>query len=416
MATRKTSTKKDSSNPLALASAALDKTFKGEYGSVELDPNQLKESRAHLSSGSIVLDYMIGGRPNAHGVPPCPGLPRGAVCEIWGHEGAGKTTVALSAAAKTCASGSPTGGPGTVVYVDWEHAVDPAYAKTIGVPIEDPSRFKLVQPHSFEQGLGVIWAMVKAGVDLVVIDSIAAGVPESHQAQKDDEKGDMGRVGLLAAKWSKFLPEVMREAAASGTTILGISQLRKKIAKGPAAAYGPDTAPMGGEAWKFYSWVRIGLRRAAYEKGKVYDPITNGYIETAVSSEVVVKLEKCKVSASQGREGKIRITFGEGIDNLRSVIDIAVAHRIISKSGASLTWNSSKGEIKGAGMAKFKDAIKATNGAAIELYGQVFSKLTSMSDGLSMVAEEEDQDDLSDLDAIMNEKVEVPAEGEMDSE
>jgi recombination protein RecA len=416
MPPKKTTTAKKEINPLTQGIANLEKTFKGEFGAVDLDPNQFKKPRPHLSTGSVVIDYMIGGRPNAHGVPPCPGLPRGAITEIWGHEGAGKTTVALTAAAKTCRNGSKSGGPGTVIYVDWEHAVDLAYAKTIGVPVDDPNRFRIVQPATLEQGLGVIWTMTKAGVDLVVIDSIGAGIPEIHLKQKDDEKGDLGRVGLLAAKWSKVLPELSQKAAETGTTILGISQLRKKISKGPSAGYGPDTAPQGGEAWKFYSWVRFGLRRVMYEKGKLYDPLTHTQIETAVSSLVQVKLEKCKVSSSQGREGQIRISFGEGIDDFRSVLDIAAAHKIIKKEGAWYSFQPTGVPLlRTQGLDKLRAAIKEAPGAPEELYQQVFNKLNSMSEGLSLATEEEeDEADLSDLDAILNDSKPVEVEGKED--
>lgn len=417
MPPRKTTTAKKEVNPLTLATASLDKLFKGEYGAVDTDPNQFKKSRPHLSTGSVVIDYMIGGRLNAHGIPPCPGFPRGAITEIWGHEGAGKTTVALTAAAKTCANGAKSGGPGTVVYVDWEHAVDLAYAKTIGVPVDDPNRFRLVQPATLEQGLGVIWTMTKAGVDLVVIDSIGAGIPEDHLKQKDNEKGELGRVGLIAAKWSKVLPELSQKAAETGTTVLGISQLRKKISKGPGAGYGPDTAPQGGEAWKFYSWVRFGLRRVMYEKGKIYDPLTHTNIETAVSSLVQVKLEKCKVSSSQGREGQIRISFGEGIDDFRSVLDIATAHKIIQRDGAWYGFQPSGAPLmRTQGLDKLRVLIKETPGASEQLYQQVFLKLNSMAEGMSLVTEEEDEADLSDLDAILNDSTPEPAEVKEDSD
>ena len=199
MPPRKNAVKKEV-NPLTLGAANLAKAFKGDYGAVTIDPETFLKSREHLSTGSIVIDYIIGGRPNKHGVLPCPGLPRGAVTELWGHEAAGKTTVALTAAAKTCANGGRGGGPGTVVYVDWEHSVDLGYAKTIGVPVDDFNRFQLVQPATLEQGLGVIWTMTKAGVDLVVIDRDAKRVGQLKQMGYNAVVGDFG------------LPDVLKEA------------------------------------------------------------------------------------------------------------------------------------------------------------------------------------------------------------
>jgi len=421
MPPRKNTPKKEI-NPLTLGAAAASKAFKGEYGAVTLDPNSHRKSREHLSTGSVVLDYIIGGRPNKHGILPCPGLPRGAITEIWGHEGAGKTTVALTASAKTCKDGARNGGPGTVVYIDWEHAVDVSYAKTIGVPVDDPNRFMLVQPTTLEQGFGVIWTMAKSGVDLIVIDSIGAGIPEAFLKQKDSEKGELGRVGLQAAKWSKILPELMREISVSRTTILAISQLRKKINTGFGAGRGPSDTPQGGEVWKFYSWVRLGFRRVQYEKGKIYDPLTHSAIETAVKSVINAKLEKCKVSPSQGREATIHIAFGEGIDDLRSVLDIAVAHKIIVREGAWYSFQPASGTvIKMQGMDKLRDALKEVPGLLDELHQRVIGKITALPDGMSLISgdeidDESDLSDLSDLDEIIGDKPEVVVEGAEEAE
>jgi recombination protein RecA len=350
----------------------------------------------------MVLDYIIGGKHNKHGIPPCPGLPRGGITQIWGHEGSGKTTVALTAAAKVCKNGGKNKGPGTVVMIDWEHAVDLSYAEAIGVPIHDRDRFRLHQPATMEQGLGIIWAMTQVGVDLVIIDSVGAGVPEAHLKQKDSEKGELGRVGLVAAKWSKLLSELAGEAKKSGTTILAISQVRKKI---NTTGRGPSSHPQGGEAWKFYSSVRMAFRRVQYEKGKVYDPLTHKMVETAVKSVIAAKVEKCKVAATQGREANIRITFGEGIDDLRSVIDIASAHRIVQKKGSWFEFQS----IRGQGSDQFKGMISETPGAKEALYKLVFDKLAQV-DNKKIISDltEEDEADLSDLDSLFDEEPEVP--------
>ena len=409
---KKAPTKKTESNPLTDAMEKLKGAFKDQdIGAVDLDPELFRKSRAHLSTGSIVIDYIIGGLPNKHGVLPCPGLPRGAVTEVWGHEGAGKTTVALHAAAKTCKEGGPNGGPGTVVFVDWEHALDLSYAKTIGVPVDDPNRFRLFQPQTLEQGLGIIWSMTKAGVDLVIIDSVGAGVPEARLKQKDSEKGELGRVGLLAAKWSAVLPELVNKASQTGTAILGISQLRKKISTNKMASRGPDTTPQGGEAWKFYSWVRIGLRRIQYEKGKIYDPLTHTRVETAIKSMVNVKMEKCKVSASQGREATIHIAFGEGIDDMRSIFDIAAAHKIILKQGAWYSFQPANGTlIKEQGLDKFRAAVKETPGMYTQIHQQVVAKITSLGDGMTLLPELDD-DGIDELDELINDRPEIVVEG-----
>ncbi len=153
-------TKGSSTGKLALARAAAKKAgnLPESEWRVTLDPNQLTESLPHLPTGSLIIDFLIGGELNALGVRPCPGLPRGRVAQVWGHESAGKTTLALTAAAQTCANG------GTVLYIDWENDIVPDYAAALGVPITDPDRFELAQPNTLEDGvkLAMIYAAAAA--------------------------------------------------------------------------------------------------------------------------------------------------------------------------------------------------------------------------------------------------------------
>lgn len=386
--------KKAGGGPLAQGRALVAKAFPQDESFVEINEDAIKESRPHLATGSVVLDYLIGGRMNRFGVRPCPGLPRGCVINLYGQESSGKTTVALTTAAMVCQNG------GTVCYIDWENAIDVAYAKSLGVPTEDEDSFLLAQPESLEKGMAIMWTMAKAGVDLIVIDSVGAGVPEVILKQVVKEKGDMGRLGANAAKWSHILPELKGVISRTKTCVIGISQLRKKI--GMTGYGGDDTQAQGGEAWKFWSEVRMGLKRVHTEKGTEYNALTHKKEEAAVGQTVRCKIDKCKVSASQGKMADFYIRFGEGIDDLRSVLEIASNHGIIKKGGAWYTFERETGDpIRAQGMEDLKAKIIGTPGAWEEVYKKAvgaFSKTPG-----SVVLEEEADDDMADFDAIMAE-------------
>jgi|SaaInlLV_10m_DNA_2_1039722.scaffolds.fasta_scaffold00137_46 recombination protein RecA len=386
MATRKKTevgTKRKRS-PLSAARGAVSGILKDDDSYVEVDESKLKESLPHLPSGSIVIDWLIGGRANRWGVMPCPGFPRGKIVNLYGQEAAGKTTMALEVANKTIENG------GYVGFVDWEHAVDLSYASALGIPVQNEDVFNLVQPVSLERGLTVITAMARAGVDLIVIDSVGAGVPQAILNQTLDEKGNVGRVGLIAQIWSHFLRELQSTISRSGSCVIGISQLRKAI--NTTGYGGPTNTQQGGEAWKFYSSLRFGLRRIKYEKGKIYDPLTHKKIDAVIASTIRAKIDKCKISASQGHEADFFVRFGEGIDDMKSVIEIAKAHGII-KGSSWLSWERGSGEtLKIQGMERFKEALRAADGAVDELSRQVMDALTVAGPGTIVAAEDEDLD------------------------
>lgn len=352
-----------------------------------LDPERLQESLPHVATGSLVVDYLIGGQPNKAGVSPCPGLPRGRVTQLWGHESAGKTTLALTAAAAVCAAG------GTVLYVDWENDIVPDYAEALGVPITDPDRFELVQPESLEEGLKIIKAYALAGVDLIVIDSVGAAVPQAIKDRALSEVGEQQRIGLNAQRWSEFLPDLKGVIAKHNNVLLGISQVRQKMSTGPGN-YGPSTAPQGGEAWKFYSALRIELRRITMEKSSELNMLTHKKEDRVVGGIINAKVVKCKLSSSQGREEKFYIRWGEGIDDLRSVMEIATAHGIIHKAGAWFTF----GDKRWNGVEQGRKFFKSDATAFGELVGKVRPFLTAQSS--EPVDEEDDDEDLSDVSVV----------------
>ena len=381
-------------NALQMGRAMLKKVFPEDSGGgVTLDENAALRSLPHIPTGSFVIDYAIGGRPNKYGVSPCPGLPKGRLINVYGTEGSGKTTFCLMTSAQVCAAG------GQVVYIDWEYAIVPSYAQALGIPSDD-NLFYLVQPKTLEQGLSDLYVMAKAGVDLIVLDSVGAGVPKAIMEQALDEKGETGRIGLQAKLWSKILAEMKGTCARTGTTIIGISQLRKVINK---SGYGPDSLPQGGESWKFNSDLMIRFTKIGMEKGKMYDALTHKTIDTAVANKIRLRLDKCRISASQGREADFFITYGEGIDDLRSLIEIGSLHGVVKKGGPWYSWERQDGSsIRAQGTQPFKDLIKAAAGAREELLAAVRGKLLTAADSDTKLTSDEDEIDLADVEAFVS--------------
>ncbi len=405
---KKTSKKtKKGGNSLAAAQALLSKAFKpGDIGEVDIDITNLKKSHPHLNTGSIIVDYTIGGKPNQRGVAPCPGLPRGRLVNVYGHESSGKTTLTLEAAALVIENG------GEVGFVDWEHALDLSYASNLGIPM-DRTKFMLSQPPDLETGIGVVLALAKAGVDLIVIDSIGAGVPKAWMEHDLDDLGG-GRVGLVASLWSKLLPRLKKEIALSGSCVIGISQLRKKINTGRAQG-GPTTTHQGGEAWKFYSELRLSLRRVAPVKAKEYSAVKHKVEEVEVGAKIKVRIDKCKVAPTMKHEGEFYIRFGTGIDDLSSIIEIAQSHGVIAKSGNWFSWHrgGAHKELKANGLDQFRTLVMESKGAEEQLKQVALQRMSSAS-GADIVEPDEFGGDVLDMGFLTGDK--EPAEIEEDQE
>lgn len=353
---------------LANILAAAKKVLKGDSWKANIDPDQMEESAPHVPTGSVVIDYLIGGIPNAKGVAPCPGFPRRRVTQLWGQEGAGKTTIALTSAAATIAKG------GVVFYVDWENAIVLDYAAHLGVPVGDETKFVLVQPSSLEEGLKLIRLAAIGGADLIVIDSVGAAVPENIAERDVSETGEQARVGLAAQRWSEFLPQIRGDILRSGSAILGISQTRSKIG---GMGNGPQFEPQGGQAWKFYSDLRIEIRRFQQEKARGINMLSNKTEERVVGSIVNCKIVKCKLSDSQGREEKFYIRQGDGIDDVRTTVEVAVNYNVIRKSGGWFYYGDNG---KWQGMEQVLKFFKADPKAIAELVTKVRPYLTKKSD------------------------------------
>ncbi|MBD7967291.1 recombinase RecA [Paenibacillus gallinarum] len=271
-----------------------------------------------VPSGSIALDIALGTG----------GFPRGRIIEIYGPESSGKTTVALHAIAEVQRAG------GQAAFIDAEHALDPQYASNLGVNIDE---LLLSQPDTGEQGLEIAEALVRSGaVDIVVIDSVAALVP------KAEIEGDMGdsHVGLQARLMSQALRKLSGAISKSKTIAIFINQLREKV----GVMFGnPETTP-GGRALKFYSTVRLDVRRI--ESIKMGNDV--------VGNRTRIKVVKNKV-APPFKQAEVDIMYGEGISKEGSLIDIGAEQGIVDKSGA---WYSYSGERLGQGRENAKQFLK----------------------------------------------------------
>jgi len=407
MATTKKAKPAPVTNALTESVEVLRALFKSKKMSdpfVTLDEDDFMQSLPHIPTGSIMLDYLMGGKLNQYGVPPCPGFPKGKVINLYGQESSGKTTVALMVAANVIAAG------GTVLYIDWENAIVPAYAKTLGVPINDKIHFMLSQPDTLEQGISSIWVVVNRGIDLVVIDSVGAGVPKAVMEQALDEKGAAGRVGASAQIWSTMLPQIRSKIIKTGTCVVGISQLRSTI---NTSGYGDATSSQaqGGNAWKFYSDIRFGLRRIKTEKSKEYDVMAHSSSEEVTTgAKVRARADKCKVSAMQGREVEFYLKHGEGVDDLRSVIEFAQRHGIVKKDGSWYGWEKADGSsIRLQGREAFQEAVRSNPDAAAELRRLTISRLYA-SDACVPEDDKGVEEEALDIESILS-AGELPAKG-----
>lgn len=296
------------------------------------------------STGSLGLDIALG----------IGGLPKGRICEIYGPESSGKTTLALHLAAEAQKKG------GTVVFIDAEHALDVKYARKLGV---DTGKLLVSQPDCGEQALEICETLIQSGsVDLVVVDSVAALVP---RAEIDGEMGDQ-QPGLQARLMSKALRKMTALAAKANCTILFINQIRMKI----GVMFGSPETTAGGNALKFYASVRLDVRRIGSIKENKEDADVTG-------NRVRVKVVKNKV-APPFREAEFDVIFNEGICQTGEVIDIGVEKGIVDKSGA---WYSFRGERIGQGREGAKVFLKGNPEIRAEIRGLILSTLGIADEG-----------------------------------
>jgi len=271
-----------------------------------------------ISTGSISVDYALG----------VGGLPRGRIIEIFGPESSGKTTVALQVVAEAQKSG------GMAAFIDVEHALDPIYAKQLGVDVDN---LLVSQPDFAEQALEITSALITSGsIDVLVVDSVAALVPK---AELDGEMGD-SHMGVQARLMSQAMRKLTGIVSKSNTCLIFINQIREKI----GVMFGNPETTTGGRALKFYSSVRVDIRRIA--------AIKDG--ETVTGNRTKIKIVKNKV-APPFREAEFDIIYGEGISREGDLLDLGVAHNVVEKSGS---WFSYGGERIGQGRENVRQFLK----------------------------------------------------------
>ena len=339
---------------LDMALAQIERQF-GEGAVMKMGERGQMKVEA-VSSGSLAIDVALG----------IGGLPRGRVVEVYGPEASGKSTLAMHVVAEAQRTG------GICAYVDAEHAMDPDYAKNIGVDVDE---LLISQPDTGEQALEITDMLIRSGaIDVVVIDSVAALTP---RAEIEGEMGDT-HVGLQARLMSQALRKLTANLSKTKTIVIFINQLREKI----GVMFGsPETTP-GGRALKFYSSIRIDIRRIEAIK-------SDGEV---TGSRTRIKVVKNKV-APPFRQAEFDIMYGKGISREGSLVDVGVEQGIVKKSGA---WYTYEGEQLGQGRENAKQFLTANPEIMVEIDGRIRTQL-GMGDSPSDDAVDNDENEVVEV-------------------
>ena len=360
-------TEEDKKKALDTALSHINKTF-GQGTIMKLGANSRMQVSS-VSTGSLTLDLALG----------IGGVPRGRIVEIYGPESSGKTTVALHIMAEVQKGG------GTGAFIDAEHALDPIYARALGVNIDE---LLVSQPDSGEQALEITEALVRSGaVDAVVVDSVAALVPQT------EIDGDMGQsqVGAQARLMSQALRKLSGAIAKSNCVVIFINQLREKV----GVVYGNPEVTTGGRALKFYASVRIEVRKG--------EPLKNG--TEVYGSRVKCKVVKNKV-APPFRLAEFDILYGRGISKTGEILDLGVDLELVEKSGS---WFSYNGERIGQGRERAKQYLEENPAVAAEIEKKLRDAVSKLppdaqfgaSEGFDVSGEEDD--DMINVDVLLGE-------------
>ena len=353
---------------LKSAMAQLEKKF-GEGTVMFMGENRHMDIEC-ISTGSLMLDLALG----------IGGLPRGRIIEIYGTESSGKTTISLQAVAEAQKAG------GMAAFIDVEHALDPVYARKLGVDVDN---LLVSQPDTGEQALEIIETLVRSGaIDIIVLDSVAA---MTTKAEIDGDMGD-AHVGVQARLMSQAMRKLTAVISNTNTVAIFINQIREKI----GVMYGnPETTP-GGRALKFYSSVRLDVRRG--------EPIKDG-------GEIIGNRTKCKVVknkvAPPFKTAEFDILYGQGVSKMGEIVDTAVEFEIVKKSGSWFSYNDMK---IGQGRDKVLDYLKNNADICAEIEGKIreeFAKNSSLLD--SLTADDEESGEGAEVSAEGADSAKKPA-------
>jgi recombination protein RecA len=337
------------SKALAAALSQIEKQF-GKGSIMRMGDGDIGEDLQVVSTGSLGLDIALG----------VGGLPRGRIVEIYGPESSGKTTLTLSAIAEMQKLG------GVAAFIDAEHALDPQYAAKLGVNVPE---LLISQPDTGEQALEIADMLVRSGsVDIVVVDSVAALTP---RAEIEGEMGD-SHMGLQARLMSQALRKLTGNIKRTNTLVIFINQIRMKI----GVMFGNPETTTGGNALKFYSSVRLDIRRTgAIKKG-----------DEVIGSETRVKVIKNKV-APPFKQAEFDIMYGEGISRLGEVIELGTNLKLVEKAGA---WYSYNGEKIGQGKENAKEFLRENPAIAAEIEAKIRDSSNVLADGMTAARGEDD--------------------------
>lgn len=393
--------KKSDGSPASVIANATKALILKSTGQKPVEPSF--STMAHVDSGSLIINALIGGTLAKDGNGQvCPGYPRRKITEIFGPESSGKTTIALSAAVQVQKQG------GTVMFLDFEHAIHHGYAKSIGIKYDDS--FMVFAPDTLEEGLKMIYLAINTGVDLIIVDSVAAMVPQDELEKKLDETA---KIGAMAKKMAETLPKVAGWLAnypkigtgenkktdpnRQGTALILLNQERATINQG----HGDPTNTSGGKAIKYYASLRLRFQRIGSEMIEKKDPLTGKSKKYPYGNKTKVRVVKNKLDGTQGSDGEFFIRYGFGLDNYYSLIESASALGVMKKEGAGYY---SFGEHRIQGRDKFRAFLVENTKVYEDLCGKVTAAISAAATPLAEEALEDDdsimQVDESEIEGI----------------
>lgn len=373
-AAKKTATTKKPSESAVIASNIRKLIFQATK---KKPAEQHRGTLPYISSGSFMVDHLIGGTL-LDGKPKCPGYPRKRIIEIYGPEASGKTTLALHAIAEVQRTG------GVAMFLDFEQALDQDYAASVGVNVKNKDTFIYYQPTTLEQGFQMMFIGIKLGVDIVVVDSVAAMVSAKELVKKLDKSA---QIGIRAKAMAEMLPKLVVWLGGfesgkpankrGGTSAVFINQTRVNIDTGGyGGGKGSSENTPGGKALKFFAYLRIKAQKLSTETIKKPDPTTGKERSYPYGNHTQVRIIKSKIDAKEGWTADIFIRFGQGIDDYYSVIETAAFNKIIKKKGAWYTFKDEQFQ----GRDKLRTYLMEHPKEFKELQGQVLAAIRSERD------------------------------------